>query len=110
MDLTRRLIQHGTDASAQDIYKWTPLHCAVQKGRVDFARFLIERGADLAVEDNRRGRILLHLAVLEGSVAFAHFLIGHGADARARDDGGRSQCRKEAWTLCACSSCTAQTY
>jgi hypothetical protein len=36
MDLTRMLIMQGMDASARDIYKWTPLHCTAQKGSVGF--------------------------------------------------------------------------
>ena len=45
LDLARLLIEHGTDATAQNNYGTTPLHWASFKGHVDVARLLIEHSA-----------------------------------------------------------------
>ena len=42
------LIEHSLDVSAQDEDSQTPLHLALQEGRLDAVRILIKRGADVS--------------------------------------------------------------
>jgi len=46
---------------------WTPMHLVEQRGRLDFARLLIEHGTDVTAWDNNGWSLLLR-AVLNGSV------------------------------------------
>jgi ankyrin repeat protein len=53
-----KLIEHGTDVTAQNNDGWTSLHLALRMGHVNIvARMLIERGAD-ATTWNKSGEAL----------------------------------------------------
>jgi len=73
---------------AKDKYGQTPLHLALSRGYVDFARFVVEHGADVSVETEYWGTPL-HLASSNssyGHVDLARILIEHGADLSAKDE------------------------
>ncbi len=48
-DLARFLVEHGTDTTAQDKHRRTPLHVLLQSDRLDedLAQFLVKHGADV---------------------------------------------------------------
>jgi ankyrin repeat protein len=62
-------------------------HLASERGQVDVARMLIERGADVTAQ-NDDGRTPLHLASYRGQVDIARMLIERGADLAAQDNDG----------------------
>jgi hypothetical protein len=61
----------------------TPLKLAVKAGRLEMARFLIERGAD--VNARRNGTGALTLASIAGNLPMVDFLLSKGAEATTRD-------------------------
>ena len=67
----------------------TPLHLASQSGKVDVARMLIERGADLTAQ-SKDGETALHLASRTGKVDIAHMLIERGVDPTAQNKDGQT--------------------
>ena len=92
VDITRMLIERGSDLTAQDMGGQTPLHHALKMGRVDvdcIIFMLIEHGADLTAK-NRDGQTPLHLASRMGRVNIARILIDRGADLTARNRDGQT--------------------
>ena len=67
----------------------TPLHVAVQDGCFDFARMLLERGADTDAADED-GRTPLHYAAERRHAFIARLLLNEGADTDAADEDGRT--------------------
>lgn len=73
------LLDKGTDINAKEGSRgWTTLMFAIGLGRVEAAKFLIERGADLEQKDIR-GDTALGVAVYNGLNEFAEVLIEKGA-------------------------------
>lgn len=58
---------------------WTPLHSAALRGRADFVQFLLQAGADTAIED-RQGRTPVDLARMKGRQDVIHALEGARSD------------------------------
>lgn len=86
----RLLLEHGADANSQlkSLKSFanydSMLEAAVAKDALNFARLLIENGADVEVPMNRQGyNTILEYAIEKGDVDFAEFLISHGADAHS---------------------------
>jgi ankyrin repeat protein len=68
---------------ARDEQGMTPLHMAVQGMRLEVARFLLDRGADVnALNEDERSP--LHLAALRGDEAMTRLLLERGAEPNAR--------------------------
>jgi len=65
VEITRLLVEHGADVTAQTNDGSTPLHVASRHGCVAVAQFLIEHGADVTAED-KDGLSPLDLASREG--------------------------------------------
>jgi ankyrin repeat protein len=86
LDMNPELI-HAKDADGS-----TPLHCAAWKGNDAVAALLIERGADLTVENENDhwGGTPLHAAAHANNRAIAEMLIRAGADVRFRSRNGRT--------------------
>ena len=61
-----------------DLDGWD-LHRAAKENRVDIARALIDRGAEVDAR-TRNGDTPLHAATLKGSLDVARLLIEHGAN------------------------------
>jgi len=68
-------------------FNQTPLYYAVDADNVEFAKFLIEKGADVNARDYF-GITPLHQAVIRGSKRVAKLLIEKGADVNAKDNYG----------------------
>jgi len=68
---------------------FTPLHLAVFFGRLNAARLLLERGAEVnAVARNAMRVMPLHSAVAGGHLAICELLLEHGAEVNARQHEG----------------------
>jgi ankyrin repeat protein len=68
---------------------WTPLHLAALFGRIDAARLLINKGADVAARSgNAMANTPLHAAAAGRSAVVAKHLMDCGAGANARQNGG----------------------
>src|SRR6266850_2211411 len=78
------VVEHGEVDSWNDL---TPLHVASSHGYLEVVRTLVEQGADMTAQDNRK-KTPLHAASGEGRVDVARFLVEHGADATALDMQG----------------------
>ena len=87
VDITRILVEHGANATAQDQRGLTPLHWASGNSHLDIARTLVEHGANAAAQD-QRGWTPLHWASGGGHLDIARFLVEHGANAAAQDQRG----------------------
>ena len=78
----RLLLDAGADTRAADSADVTALHLACGLGRVDLAKMLIERGAD--INANGEAATPLHFAAEEGRVGCIRLLVKCGADLRAK--------------------------
>ena len=85
--LARVLLEHGADATSQDLVGQTPLHLASMRGDAELARVLLERGADAKTHDSD-GQTPLHLASMRGNLELAQVLLERGADATTQDSEG----------------------
>jgi ankyrin repeat protein len=91
------LIDQGADinAIARHEMKVTPLHAALFGRRIETAKLLIERGADVTIRRGgsgwpRSGWTALHYAAGFGFVDLVEPLLNAGADPEALDDEGRT--------------------
>lgn len=77
-------LKTGMDVNALDIHQKTPLQYAIERGELDFARALIDHGAN-AVDATTHGTTFLHIACQHGHQAIVQLLIDTGADVHALD-------------------------
>jgi len=70
----------------------TPLHCAAWKGHAEVAALLLERGADVHVENENDhwGGTPLHAAAHANNNAIVKLLLEHGADPAKVSRNGRT--------------------
>lgn len=78
----------------------TPLHFAADRGQLEVATLLIQRGAQVNAQDID-GQTPLHYAALCEHEAMCRLLVAHGADAGLQDEGGDSAAdvAPKHWTL-----------
>jgi len=67
-----------------DEQKWTPLHYSIYSGRIDVARLLLARGADVNLV-TRGGETPLHFAASELNAEMVRLLLDAGADVTVKD-------------------------
>ena len=84
LEISRLLIDKGSDVTFSDDDGRTPLHQALEEGHEGVARLLIDKGADVTVADTF-GWTPLDRA---SSKEMAQLLIEKGADATAADESG----------------------
>ncbi len=72
------LLEHGADAELKNRRGETPLHESASDDRIEFARILIARGANVNAPDEF-GNTPLDSAVRNGQAAAEAFLLNHGA-------------------------------
>ena len=85
------LLELGGRVDVRDTRKGTVLHKAIdrcEKGAIDAARFLLERGADINAKRDDLWTPL-HLAFHAGKFEAARMLLEHNANANARNDDGQ---------------------
>lgn len=84
----QRLIEEGEDVNAFDLENVTySLVWAVRQGHVDLARFMLERGADIALQ-GEEGESPLMVAAFLGDQTLVRLLLEHGADPSYRTQQG----------------------
>ena len=82
--------EHSQDVNSQDFTNCeTPLHVGSKQGHLEFARILIERGADVSAQD-KEGHTPLHLASQAGEVEVVRMLIERGADVGTQNKVGQT--------------------
>ncbi|WP_368736821.1 ankyrin repeat domain-containing protein, partial [Bradyrhizobium sp. NBAIM08] len=86
--MARTLMQAGADPKHRDLLDHTPLHAAVQTGRLEVAHALTLAQVDLNAQD-KRGHTPLHAAALKGRVKCVEHLIRQGANPNVQDRKGR---------------------
>ena len=78
------LIEKGADVHGLDFCGWPPLVRAAEKGNVDIAKLLVQRGAD-PLEGTAGQRLPTHFAAEEGHVEVLKLLLDHGVDPNLKD-------------------------
>jgi ankyrin repeat protein len=87
LDVMQMLIDIGIAIDIRNRIQMTPLALSSTKGKVEVARFLIERGADVTVRDNNGCQWSpLHFASGNGHLDMARLLLDRGVDANIRRD------------------------
>jgi len=80
------MLDAGVDVDLRDFdRKDTPLHFACSKGQQGVIELLVDRGADVNVQNNR-GQVPLHALVKKRFDLLALWLIRHGADHNIEDE------------------------
>lgn len=88
------LIEHNAYIDARDHNGQTPLHYAIQSGNTEVAKYLIDNGANLNIQDNYYQKTNtqyvyykspLHYAVESGDTEIAKYLVDHGANPNIQD-------------------------
>jgi ankyrin repeat protein len=83
------LVSNRSLVSAQSTDGWTPLHLAAFFGKLDAARLLLNKGAEVnARSTNAMQNMPLHAAAAGKHSDVIKLLIEHGASANARQHGG----------------------
>ena len=88
-EITQDLAARPTDVNLTDDAGRTPLHLAATHCRIDMARLLLDKGAEIDAKA-AGGATALHLAAQAGCVDMVNLLLAKGANANARDDQGRT--------------------
>lgn len=79
----------GVSRDTRDCGGWSPLHWAVNKGRVETVHCLIRRGLDIE-STTECGWTPLHLAAVNGDLPMAQLLVRLGAKINPRDNADRT--------------------
>jgi len=87
LEISRLLIDKGSDVTASDDDGQTPLHHAVMEGHEGVARLLLDNGADVTATDNATWTPL-ERASDTGNKGMVQLLIEKGANATATDKNG----------------------
>jgi hypothetical protein len=78
-NVVRLLLEHGADVNAlENDDSYTPLHVAVNYGRVEVVRVLLEHGANVGAED-KKGKTPLQLASNKGYEEIMKLISEHSA-------------------------------
>ena len=91
LEMVPVLLEYGLDANAQNSYRQTPLHFAIE-GHVDdprVIRLLVERGADPNTRD-WEDNTPLHRALELGRIETTRVLVELGANVEVKDNEGRT--------------------
>ena len=90
------LLEKGADINAKDCKDnqcWTPLHVISSfhwKGSQDFARFLLENGANIESRD-MYGNTPLHIASLSNRLEVMDILLENVANVEATEEGSTTE-------------------
>lgn len=78
------LLERGADVTGRTDAPRTPLHLAVNKGKVGVASMLLDRGATVDAVSPLDGATPLLIAVIKEDMDMVALLLRHGADPKAR--------------------------
>ena len=92
ISVLRGLVDQQPSLLSEQRNEWTLLHYAAKGGHVDVGKFLVSRGADLALceRTNPLEESPFFVAVRENKAAFIDWLIERGATVNATDSHGDS--------------------
>ncbi len=84
IDIAKELLFRGADINSRVTNSWTDtlLHFVIRERQTDFARFLIENGADVNARNGEK-EVPLHVAAYRGNKEIVELLLAKGADANA---------------------------
>jgi formylglycine-generating enzyme required for sulfatase activity len=80
------LLDAGLDPNIKNVREESLLYVAVKYGRLDLAKYLVAKGADIDAE-SAYGYTPLHVAVFHGQLDIAELLLQNGADINASSNG-----------------------
>ena len=78
MNVAKFLIERGAKLEAEDKDLFTPLMCAIWKGKKDTVEYLLDQGAQWSILDINN-KTVLHVAVEENNIETLNLLIQRGA-------------------------------
>ncbi|MDX1924400.1 MAG: ankyrin repeat domain-containing protein [Rickettsiaceae bacterium] len=73
------LLERGVSVNYATYYGLTPLYAACSKGKLEIAKLLIDKGADVNMKDNVFRESPLHLACAEGREGMVNLLLSSNA-------------------------------
>lgn len=86
-DIITDLVHKGADINQQNGNKDTPLHLAVENGRIDLVRHLLSLGADVNFI-NKQNRTVLHVALKNNFLDIADIILTESVDVSLKDNNG----------------------
>jgi Ankyrin repeats (3 copies) len=86
IDVSQVLLEYGARIDASDYDRDTALIRAISRKRIDQARFLLERGANVNAKAKRRTPLIT--AASSGRVDYLQLLLEYGADMNMKDGRG----------------------
>ena len=91
LEIVKLLLDSGADINSLSMngFSATPLQGAAAAKRIDLARLLIDRGANVNCR-GEEGVSPLHEVAGNGELEFAKLLLEHGANINAKDDHGKT--------------------
>ncbi|XP_069700731.1 uncharacterized protein [Periplaneta americana] len=90
VELVTQLLDAGLHVDCYNYRQQTPLWLAAWFGRVPVARLLLQRGADLNLQDSSDGFTPLHAAASGGHLQIVQCLVDHAANLRIYSKSGRT--------------------
>ena len=90
VDMVKKLLAEGQDVNEVDKYGRTPLILASEKGSIDIAMLLINKKANINVQELRYGKTALISASMQGNEKLLKALLVGGANIDIVDKFGKS--------------------
>ena len=75
-----QMLRDGMPVNASDGSGWTALRIATRLSRIDVARLLLDKGADVNRQDPLFKETVLHCTARRNNIEVARLLIDNGAD------------------------------
>ncbi|MFP3016488.1 MAG: ankyrin repeat domain-containing protein [Wolbachia sp.] len=98
LDKVKSLVSQNANVNTTDMYSWTPLHWAAFKDRLEIAKFLIEKNADIDAEDKGPyGKKPIHVAAENNSKDIIELFLSKGVGINDTDKQGYTPLHYAAW-------------
>ncbi|KAI9852682.1 MAG: Ankyrin repeat domain-containing protein 44 [Vezdaea acicularis] len=89
LEIVQLLLDHGADIKAEDTFKSTVTHSALDNKCESMVRFLLDHGAPVDIQNNVNNAPL-HLAADHGMTSVVELLLQRGANVQAKGNEGNS--------------------